>query len=385
MNAEEPSLLKTEVEYAIKQLKANKSPGPDEILPEILKLISEENIDLLVALYNRIYETGKILQEWSGMGTREALFSLLVLAQKCYDQQRDIFICLIDFEKAFDRVRHDLLIESLRGVGLDEKDNALIQNLYCNQSARIRIEGSKSYQLGIEFTFDRALADISEGVKVNGVNINSIRYADDTILIADSDVGLQRLLDRVSNTCEEFDMKINVKKTKLIVKGKIEGKRGLGRKKLSRLRNILVCDNYKLRPSGLESVADVVYPGGQADSRERKNEMKRAWHLGFRGRTLRAEKPFDTIPNKIILLLQPGYPFGLTKTLRLIQLYRTLSKTQQARAPSAWGPNGRRRRPSGGFRRKRQSERARAPPFQHPSHLKFQLARVHVCKYSRGY
>ncbi|XP_060533802.1 craniofacial development protein 2-like [Cylas formicarius] len=161
MNAEEPSILKTEVEYAIKQLKANKSPGPDEILPEILKLISEENIDLLVALYNRIYETGKIPQEWlesifiplakktnpkdcgdfrlislmshalkvllkiihnrisskceaniaddqfgfrSEMGTREALFSLLVLAQKCYDQQRDIFICFIDFEKAFDRV-----------------------------------------------------------------------------------------------------------------------------------------------------------------------------------------------------------------------------------------------------------------------------------------
>ncbi|XP_060531503.1 uncharacterized protein LOC132705089 [Cylas formicarius] len=62
MNAEEPSILKTEVEYAIKQLKANKSPRPGEILPEILKLISEEN--LLVALYNCVYETGKIPQEW---------------------------------------------------------------------------------------------------------------------------------------------------------------------------------------------------------------------------------------------------------------------------------------------------------------------------------
>ncbi|KAL3278231.1 hypothetical protein HHI36_013569 [Cryptolaemus montrouzieri] len=171
----------------------------------------------------------------SGMGTREALFSLLVLAQKCYDQQRDIFICFIDFEKAFDRVRHDLM-ESLRGVGLDGKDITLIQNLYWNQRARIRIEGSISEQIGIgrrvrqgcvlspllfnlysELIFDRSLADISEGVKINGVNVNSIRYADDTVLIADSDEGLQRLLNSVSNTCNEFGMKINVKKTKVMI------------------------------------------------------------------------------------------------------------------------------------------------------------------------
>lgn len=71
------------------------------------------------------------------MGTREALFNLLILAQKCYDQHRDIFICYIDSEKAFDRIKHDLLMEFLYRLRLDKKDYALLRNFYCNQSVRI--------------------------------------------------------------------------------------------------------------------------------------------------------------------------------------------------------------------------------------------------------
>lgn len=170
------------------------------------------------------------------MGTREALFSLLVLAQKCFDQQKDLFICFIDFEKAFDRVRHDLLMDSLRSAGLDERDVNLLRDLYWNQSARIKVGEATSKQIDIrrgvrqgcvlspmlfnlysEHIFGMALADTSDGVKVNGVNINSIRYADDTVVIADSDLGLQRLLNNVHRACEDFGMKINIKKTKVMV------------------------------------------------------------------------------------------------------------------------------------------------------------------------
>ena len=55
------------------------------------------------------------------------------------------------------------------------------------------------------------------GIKVGGININNIRYTDDTALIATSQVNLQRLMDRViekSNTC---GMEVNVKKTECMV------------------------------------------------------------------------------------------------------------------------------------------------------------------------
>lgn len=52
------------IEYAIKQLKKKKSPGSDEVYPEVLKLISENNIDIFVDVFNRIYKTGRMPGEW---------------------------------------------------------------------------------------------------------------------------------------------------------------------------------------------------------------------------------------------------------------------------------------------------------------------------------
>ena len=55
------------------------------------------------------------------------------------------------------------------------------------------------------------------GVKINGENINNIRYADDTVLIADSEENLQRLLDITIEKSEEMGLTLNVKKTECMV------------------------------------------------------------------------------------------------------------------------------------------------------------------------
>ena len=51
------------------------------------------------------------------------------------------------------------------------------------------------------------------GMKINGVNINNIRYADDTVLIAESEKELQDLLDKVEIESEKLGLQLNVKKT----------------------------------------------------------------------------------------------------------------------------------------------------------------------------
>ena len=53
----------------------------------------------------------------------------------------------------------------------------------------------------------------TQGVKINGENINNIRYADDTVLIADSEENLQRLLGITIEKSEEMGLILNVKKT----------------------------------------------------------------------------------------------------------------------------------------------------------------------------
>lgn len=42
----------------------------------------------------------------------------------------DLFACIIDFQKAFDRVRHNILMETLGYIGLDGNDIRVISNLY---------------------------------------------------------------------------------------------------------------------------------------------------------------------------------------------------------------------------------------------------------------
>ncbi|GFR92272.1 zinc finger protein 33B [Elysia marginata] len=52
------------------------------------------------------------------------------------------------------------------------------------------------------------------GILINSVNINNIRYADDTVILAESEEQLQAMLDRIADKCKEYGMEINTKKTK---------------------------------------------------------------------------------------------------------------------------------------------------------------------------
>ena len=71
--------------------------------------------------------------------------------------------------------------------------------------------------------------DVSQaGIKVARKNINNLRYADDTILVAKSEEALKRLLMRVKEENEKAGLKLNSQKTKVMVSGpitlwKIEG------------------------------------------------------------------------------------------------------------------------------------------------------------------
>lgn len=52
---------------------------------------------------------------------------------------------------------------------------------------------------------------------INGKVINSITFADDTVIIGSSAEGLQRLLNKSSTFCEQYALKMNIKKTKYMV------------------------------------------------------------------------------------------------------------------------------------------------------------------------
>ena len=55
-----------------------------------------------------------------------------------------------------------------------------------------------------------------DGITVGGNMIQSLRFADDQAVTADSSEGLQRLVDAMSKSCKDYDMRINKKKTKVM-------------------------------------------------------------------------------------------------------------------------------------------------------------------------
>jgi len=58
------------------------------------------------------------------------------------------------------------------------------------------------------------------GITMSGRTINNLRYADDIVLIATSQEGLQTLIDKLSTVSHEYGLEINAKKTKVLVASK---------------------------------------------------------------------------------------------------------------------------------------------------------------------
>ena len=65
------------------------------------------------------------------------------------------------------------------------------------------------------------LDEAQAGVKVAGRNINNLRYADDTTLMAESEEELKNLLMKVKEESEKVSFKLNIQNTKIMVSGPI--------------------------------------------------------------------------------------------------------------------------------------------------------------------
>ena len=70
------------------------------------------------------------------------------------------------------------------------------------------------------------LDEAQGGIKISGRNINNLRYADDTTLMAESQEELKSLLMKVKEESEKVGLKLNIQKTKIMASGPISGNSG---------------------------------------------------------------------------------------------------------------------------------------------------------------
>ena len=150
-------------------------------------------------------------------------------------------MCFVDYEKAFDTVKHDKLIEIPTSIGIQDKELRCIKNPYWDQTAQLDACGEETDEINIsrgvrqgcilspllfngysETIFQEILQGENIGINVNGKFINNIKYADDTTIVAGSISDLQNLMEKLAFISEIYGLKINMKMTKYEVISKKE-------------------------------------------------------------------------------------------------------------------------------------------------------------------
>ena len=154
--------------------------------------------------------------------------------------QKNIYFCFIDYAKAFDRVDHNKLWKILKEMGIPDHLICLLRNLCAGQEATVRTGHGTTdcFQIGkgvcqgcilspclfnlyAEYIMrNTGLKESQAGIKIAGRNINNLRYADDTTLMAESEE-LKSLLMKVKEESEKVGLKLNIQKTKIMASGPI--------------------------------------------------------------------------------------------------------------------------------------------------------------------
>ena len=286
----EPPPLRSEVEKAMQSVNLKKASGADGVPIELLRYGGPKVIDAMHKICREVWKTGKWPEDWGhstfipipkkgdlakctnyrtislvshaskvllkvilsriqhkteqelpdeqagfrpGRGTRDQITNLRVLMAKLLEHNQPLYMCFIDFQKAFDSVQHEKLWWAMLDMGYPPHLVNLLANLYKSQRASVRIAGVMSEWFSIrkgvrqgcvlspylfnivsETVMRKALEGFQGGISIGGRKISNLRYADDIVLLASSIEELQELVSRISRIGKEYNLLINSSKTK---------------------------------------------------------------------------------------------------------------------------------------------------------------------------
>ena len=291
-NQREPPPLMSEIESAINGIKLGKAPGSDEIPIELIRSGGQVTKQVMHKICTEVWETGEWPEDWGsstfipipkkgdisqctnyrtislvshaskvllkvilnriqtktehelpdeqagfrpGRGTRDQTTNLRIIMAKHREYNQPLYMCFIDFRKAFDSVQHEKLWWTMLDMGYPPHLVNLLAKLYKNQKAAVRVAGVVSdwfrigkgvrqgcilspylFNIVSEMVMRKALHNFQGGITIGGRKISNLRYADDIVLLASSAEELQDLVNRITRAGEEYNLLINSSKTKIM-------------------------------------------------------------------------------------------------------------------------------------------------------------------------
>ena len=293
-NDDSHDILYSEVKYAINTVNRNKNPGSDGITAEMLQAGGEQLARQIHTLCNKAWEEGTIPEEWGksilvplpkkgdlshcsnyrtislinhtgkvlltvllnrlkshldpylseeqagfrkDRSTVHQILTLRLLAEKAKRQGKKIYNCFIDFQKAFDTIKHEVIWATLKSYGVETKMVTLLQKIYEKAQAAVRVGNENGEWFGTDVGtrqgdplspllfiayLDRVIDQVREnacGVNIGGIRISNLRFADDIDLIDEDIDSLQCQIEQTTEAAEQAGLLVHTKKTKTMVFG----------------------------------------------------------------------------------------------------------------------------------------------------------------------
>jgi len=280
-----------ELDYAIKKARANKAPGPDAITAELFKFLDRENRLSLLKLLNQwwscesipdehllaqvvsIFKKGNTdqISNYRPISLLNIIYKLFaaILQKRLADQidpfvsesqfgfrkQRDttqalyiarrlqdiaeqsgenVILTALDWEKAFDRISHDRMLQALARLGIPDKLRKVIGCIYSRPTFCVKhdhhLSDVKTQNAGIRqgcplspylfilvmsVMFHDIHADIDREIcnsRLDRIRFTEILYADDTLLVTKNTAGTNALLNKIERESAYYGLKLNQNK-----------------------------------------------------------------------------------------------------------------------------------------------------------------------------
>lgn len=334
-----PKILQNEIEKVLSEMKEGKAAGPDKIDVSNLKSVKYSLIPILTELFNAILKFEIVPEQWEAaeirilykkgnkdnisnyrpisltsntnkmfmkiiknriynildqnqgieqagfrknFSTIDHLFTIGQLIEKANEYNIEIHMIFVDFNKAFDSVKHSRLWEALVNQGVPEKWIEIIRKIYSKAKAYVKtdikgqvFEIGRGVRQGDPMSpnlFNSILEEIFRemnweekgyGIKIDGKNLNNLRFADDVVLIGKNEKELQKMFQDFIEKSAERGLTCNLEKTKAMA---------------NRDEN----EGIKIRDRKIEKVEDIKYLGKTIsfkDGMEKEIKIRReaAW------------------------------------------------------------------------------------------------------------
>ena len=173
----------------------------------------------------------------TGFNCEDHLLTIVLLYEKLAEQNLDLWVAAVDFEKAFDSVSHESIWSSLHEQNVPPDYVEILQRLYAEQTGQIIADrSSRSFNLGrgtkqgdplSPALFNAVLESIMRkvkykweaqkvGVKVGTDMLTNLRFADDLLLIGRSRAQARHMLEDLAKEAAKVGLTLHMGKTKIL-------------------------------------------------------------------------------------------------------------------------------------------------------------------------